>query len=152
MCVLDHIFRPNFSFTVRSPNGNSEIKNKVFKNLLNEQFYYTWLIHHLTMRGIRPAAKLGDMVHRRLLLSDTRYKFWGFPEPMLRSHNLLEGFIELTESCQSHDYWLLQGKYIDFSLLREETHLAKSGKVPDTEHPLSSLYGIRIHYFPSTIV
>lgn len=27
--IFDHIFRLNFSFTVRSPNGNSEVKNKV---------------------------------------------------------------------------------------------------------------------------
>lgn len=47
---------------------------------------------------------------------------------MLRSHDLLKGFMELTESCYSHDYWLLQGKDIDLSQPRKEHIQPSLGK------------------------
>lgn len=66
------------------------------------------------MRGIRPTAKLGNIVHRGLpsLLTPV-LSLEDFQSPVVRSHNLLEGFMQLTESCCSHGYWLLQGKDID---------------------------------------
>ena len=49
----------------------------------------------------------------------------GVPKVTLRFDNSLEGLTELTESCYTHGYGLLQGKDTDWNLPREEVHRAE---------------------------
>lgn len=83
------------------------------------------LIHHFSMRGIRPTVKLGNTVHKRLPSLLTEIVSPGGFQTTLWSHNLLEELTELTESFCTLHYWLLQGKDIDLNQPREGTHRAE---------------------------
>lgn len=60
------------------------------------------------MRSSGQPQSLESSVPKTALISDTKFMSGGFQT--LKFNNLLERFKELTESCYTNDYGLLQGK------------------------------------------
>lgn len=75
-----------------------------------------------TMREIKLTAKLGDTINKRLSSFLIPIMFFSeVSKTTVRSHNLLEGLTELTESCYTYGYCIQPPISLFQILLRRPT-------------------------------
>lgn len=72
-------------------------------------------LHHAVylLSGAWPTVKLEGRVPKTAFISDTNCRFKQVHQTILSFNNMLEGLIEIMESCYAHGYSLLQEKHTD---------------------------------------